>query len=88
MAARNLPTVVTVIFGLSLATGIGEPALFAQQAPVPTAAAPPAEAAGVCRLTLDEAKQRALGTNQLLALAGLNVQGKQFATRAMQANYC
>jgi outer membrane protein TolC len=39
------------------------------------------------RLTLEEAKQRALATNKLLNLAGLNVQAKGFAVRAMKANY-
>jgi outer membrane protein TolC len=86
MAARHRSTVVTAIFGLLVVNGIGDRGLRAQQAPTPVAAAP-TEAAAPFRLTLDDAKQRALGTNQLLALAGLNVQSKQFATRAMQANY-
>src|SRR5262245_42733453 len=96
MAARLRSAVTVAIFGLLVANGTSGAALFGQQAPLPAAegtaakgiaAKGTAQAAGPCRLTLDEAKQRALGTNQLLALAGLNVQSKQFATRAMQANY-
>jgi outer membrane protein TolC len=41
----------------------------------------------VQRLTLEEIKQRVLADNKLLQLAGLNVQSKGYATRAMQANY-
>jgi outer membrane protein TolC len=86
MALQRIATVVLGIFGLLLAGPMG-PFAVAQQAHPPTPAGAPAEAAGVCHLTLDEAKSRALGANHLLALAGLNVQGKQFATRAMRANY-
>jgi len=39
------------------------------------------------RLTFEEAKQRALANSKLLNLASLNAQSKQFAVRAMQANY-
>ncbi len=42
---------------------------------------------GVLRLTLDEIKQRVLADNRLLQLAALNVQSKDYAARAMQANY-
>ena len=49
---------------------------------------PPAEAAPATeRLTLDDVKQRVLHNNKLLQLAGLNIQSKGYATRAMQANY-
>src|SRR5262245_57195786 len=52
------------------------------------AEAPPADAAPASqRLTLDEIKQRILSNNKLLELAGLNVQSKGYATRAMAANY-
>jgi outer membrane protein TolC len=49
----------------------------------PATSPPPA----VERLTLDEAKQRALANSKLLALAATNVEGKEFATRAMRAQY-
>jgi outer membrane protein TolC len=60
--------------------------LFAQDAPAtapPQGNAPPA----VVRLTLEEAKQRALSNNKLLNLASLNAESKAFAVKAMQANY-
>jgi outer membrane protein TolC len=41
----------------------------------------------VVHLTLDEAKQRVLANSKLLALAATNVEGKEFATRALRANY-
>jgi outer membrane protein TolC len=60
----------------------------------PVAAQGPPAAAGkvpltpaTLRLTLEEAKERALSSNKLLGLAGMNVQAKGFAVRAMQANY-
>jgi outer membrane protein TolC len=43
--------------------------------------------APVMRLTLEEAKQRILGNNKLLHLAAMNVRSKEYATRAVQANY-
>ncbi len=39
------------------------------------------------RLTLEEAKQKALANNKLLALAAMNIQGKEFATDAVRADY-
>jgi outer membrane protein TolC len=42
---------------------------------------------GVMRLTLDDIKQRVLADNKLLQLAALNVQSKDYAARAMQANF-
>jgi outer membrane protein len=39
------------------------------------------------RFTLQQAKERAISCNKLLNLASMNVRGKEFATRAMQANY-
>jgi outer membrane protein TolC len=47
------------------------------------AGAPPAPT----RLTLEEAKQRALASNKLLSAAALKVRAKGFAVRAMRANY-
>lgn len=58
------------------------------QAQDATATAPPANTPpAVARLTLDEVKARALANNKLLQLAARNIQSKQYATRAMQANY-
>jgi outer membrane protein TolC len=45
--------------------------------------APPA----VVRLTLDEAKQRALANNKLLNLASMNAESKAYAIKAIQADY-
>src|SRR5262249_7772242 len=44
-------------------------------------------APSTARFTLQEAKERAIACNKLLNLATMNVKGKEFATRAMQANY-
>src|SRR5579859_6928510 len=38
---------------------------------------------GAQRITIDEARQRVLGNSKLLALAAANIQGKDFAARAM-----
>src|SRR6516225_3035391 len=54
----------------------------AQDSPAKTVATPK-----TARLTLDEVKQRVLADNKLLQLAGLNVQSKGYAARAVQANY-
>src|SRR5437879_4452860 len=45
--------------------------------------APPA----TVRITLEEAKQRALTNNKLLNLGALNAESKAFAIKAAQANY-
>jgi len=65
--------------------GIPGASLRAQQTrgTLPPGDAPPS----VLRITLEEAKQRAVGSNKLLTLASMNVQGKGYATRAMQSNY-
>ncbi len=39
------------------------------------------------RISLEEAKQRALASNKLLTIGVLNVEGKGYATRSMQSNY-
>jgi outer membrane protein TolC len=39
------------------------------------------------RITLDEVKQRILADSKLLQMAALNVRSKEYATRAMKANY-
>jgi outer membrane protein TolC len=48
-----------------------------QQTPAPS----------VVHLTLEEAAQRAISVNKLLALGTMNVTSKSYATRAVQANY-
>jgi outer membrane protein len=41
----------------------------------------------VMRITLEEAKQRALANNKLLNLASMNAESKAYAIKAMQADY-
>src|SRR5947209_3028810 len=66
--------------------GLGASRVAAQGAP---AKAPPAASAapGTMRLTLEDVKQRVAADNKLLHLAALNVKSKEYATRAMRANY-
>jgi outer membrane protein TolC len=52
--------------------------------PTPSPAPPPA---APIRLTLEEARQRALANNKLLALAAGNIEPKEWATRAVRADY-
>jgi outer membrane protein TolC len=49
--------------------------------------APLANPPAVMRLTLEEAKQRALANNKLLNIGSLNAESKAFAVRAARANY-
>jgi outer membrane protein TolC len=53
-------------------------------APVPAAAGVPP---GATRLTLEEAKQRALANSKLLNIGNLNAQAKEYAVRAARADY-
>jgi outer membrane protein TolC len=54
----------------------------------PEALAPPAHTPpAVMRITLDEAKQRALANNKLINLGTLNAESKVFAVKAARANY-
>jgi outer membrane protein TolC len=57
--------------------------------PAPAAGPPAASgpAGNVYHLTLEEAKQRALGNSKLINLAGLNVDSKGYVVRAAQADY-
>src|SRR5262249_6261387 len=48
---------------------------------------PPAAPPAAMRITLEEAKQRALANNKLLNLATLNVEAKGYTIRAARANY-
>jgi outer membrane protein len=64
----------------------------AQESKSPAGGVPPAPQpiqppAAVVRLTLEEAAQRAVTVNKLLALGAMNVESKGYATRAVQANY-
>jgi outer membrane protein len=64
------------------------PAFGQQPAPSPPAVPAPATAApGVCRLTLDDARQRALANNTQLGLARLNIDEKRHATAAAKKDY-
>jgi outer membrane protein TolC len=47
----------------------------------------PAPATTAVRITLDEAKQRALANNKLLNIGSLNAESKAFAVKAAQADY-
>src|SRR5262249_54090870 len=49
--------------------------------------APAPAGAGARRLTLEEAKQRALANSKALALASMNVESKDYAARATRADY-
>lgn len=62
------------------------PPLEAQEPPVPGAPAPSTPSAAR-RLTLDEAKERALATSKLLQLASLNAQSKAYAIKAARSDY-
>jgi outer membrane protein TolC len=77
MRARNWPALVLV--GLALVSLGG---LSSAAPPDATPAAP-----ATMRLTLDEAKQRALSNSKVLALATMNAQSKDYATRATRADY-
>jgi outer membrane protein TolC len=55
--------------------------------PPAPAGSPPAGRVLVQKLTLEEARQRALANNKLLQLAAMNIQGKEFATDAVIADY-
>jgi outer membrane protein TolC len=59
--------------------------LAAQELPDPSPAAPEVPAA--TRITLDEAKERALAASKLLNLATLNAESKAYAIKAARADY-
>jgi outer membrane protein len=75
MRKRNCRLLLAAALAAAHLAGLGLARLAAQQGPP------------VLRVTLSEAKERALAHNKLLNLAGLNVEGKGYAVRAMQANY-
>jgi outer membrane protein TolC len=73
------------LFPLALFVTVIAVAPLTAQAPAAQAGNSPPPA--TLKITLEEAKERALSSNKLLNLAGMNVQAKGFAVRAMQANY-
>jgi hypothetical protein len=56
----------------------------AQEAPPATA---PQQCPAAMRITLEEAKERALNASKLLTIGSLNVESKAFAVKAVQADY-
>jgi len=82
---QGIPLRVVLASGVCLA-GLAVSSVAGQDVPakVPMAENSPP---GSMRLTLEEAKQRALANNKLLNLAALNVEAKGFAIRAAKANY-
>jgi outer membrane protein TolC len=64
-----------------------DPATAAPANPEPAPAAPTPAPPGAYRLTLEDAKQRALANNKALALARLNTEEKQIATTAAKKDY-
>jgi outer membrane protein TolC len=81
MTHRKIAAAWAVISMLGLQRAIAQEAM---PEPVPLNGVP---ATTTARFTLQEAKERAIASNKLLNLASMNVKGKEFATRAMQANY-
>src|SRR5262245_53385791 len=67
-------------------TSVESTPLSAQESKPADSGAPPNSEARV-RITLEEAKQRALANSKLLNLATLNVESKDFAIRAAKADY-
>jgi outer membrane protein TolC len=74
-------TVAGSFFGL-----IDRPVAAQQKLPAPASPTPDSPPS-VYRLTLEEAKQRALSNNKLLNLASLNAESKAFAVKAARADY-
>jgi outer membrane protein len=79
-------TLLSVSLTALCLAGIAAVPVTAQDPPAPAPRpekAPPA----VMRITLEEAKQRALASSKLLNLASLNAESKAFAIKAIQADY-
>ncbi len=86
MRNRNRSVLLLAAFSAAQLTSLGAARVAAADAPAPApvpANTPPA----VVHLTLEEAKQRALGNSKLLNLAALNAESKAFAVKAAQADY-
>src|SRR5262249_46577542 len=80
---RELVAAVAVISLMVL----GAVPLKAQTPPPATAPQPAPTAAGVQRLTLEEARDRARANSKVIALASTNLRGKDYAIRAARADY-
>src|SRR5262249_11197361 len=83
MSASRLPLLSSAWLPIVCLAGLSGSRLQAQ----PPAQSPPAKGPTVVRLTLDEAKQRALSTSKLLNMASLNAESKAYAIRACGAMY-
>ena len=82
MRSRNRDVLLLAAFTTAQLASLGAARVAAADAPVP-ANAPPA----VVHITLEEAKQRAIGNSKLLDLAALNAESKAFVVKAVQADY-
>jgi outer membrane protein TolC len=81
---RNLLPFVAL--GAACLTGLAGARLTAQEK-IASPSSPVKETPATVRITLEEAKQRAISSNKLLNLASLNAESKAFAVKAMRANY-
>src|SRR5262245_33336199 len=84
MAATRWRAFVAAALGIAALAGFEAGSTRAEEKPA-TAQALPAPA--VTRLTLGEARQRALANNKALALARLNVEAAQHGTAAARKDY-
>ena len=77
---------VIIVTTLLILTGAKVACVEAQE---PSAGGPPAVGSqpGACRLTLQEAQQRALSNSRLRSLALMNIQAKQESLYVMEADY-
>jgi outer membrane protein TolC len=86
MLTRNLTIELAVVF-TALHVGFSSPSpLWSQDPPVqaaPVEGTPPA----TMRITLHEAKERALTSSKLLNLASMNAQSKAYAIKAARSDY-
>jgi outer membrane protein len=86
MNKRTRSALLSVSLAALCLAGIAAVPVAAQDPPAPVALpanGPPA----LLRITLDEAKQRALANNKLLNLASMNAESKAYAIKAMQSDY-
>jgi outer membrane protein TolC len=86
MNTRNSALVLWAALGFLAAAGT--PGLRAQEALPPPAAAQAAPVQpGVVHLTLEQAKERALTANKGIALGNVNIESKEYAVKAIHADY-
>ena len=86
MKSRDWSLYLLAAFTTALLASLDAGRAAAAEPPAPAAVpanAPPA----VVHMTLEEAKQRAIGNSKLLNLAALNAESKAFAVKAAQADY-